>query len=181
MDAVADLLVVGAGHAGVAAATAFRQGGFQGSILMVTEEPELPYARPPLSKEYLCGERSFDRLGLRPGQYWTEARIDVRPGRRVTRVDPRARRVVVDDVGELGYGELIWAAGGTARRLACPNCELAGVHTVRSRADVDRIRSELHGASRIAVIGGGYIGLEVAAVLTKMGKAVTVLEALDRV
>jgi 3-phenylpropionate/trans-cinnamate dioxygenase ferredoxin reductase subunit len=180
MDA-ADVLIVGTGHAGTAAAVALRQAGYPGSIVMVGEELELPYERPPLSKEYLSGDRAFDRLALRPAKYWEDARVKMMLGRRVTSVDPAARRLTFADGDTLGYNELVWATGGYPRRIICPGRDLAGVHMVRSRADIDRIRAELDAASRVAVIGGGYIGLEAAAVLTKLGKPVVLLEALDRV
>jgi 3-phenylpropionate/trans-cinnamate dioxygenase ferredoxin reductase subunit len=148
---------------------------------MVGEELELPYERPPLSKEYLSGDRTFDRLALRPAKYWEDARVQMMLGRHVTSVDPAARRLTFADGDTLGYNELVWATGGYPRRINCPGRDLAGVHMVRSRADIDRIRAELDAVSRVAVIGGGYIGLEAAAVLTKLGKSVVLLEALDRV
>jgi 3-phenylpropionate/trans-cinnamate dioxygenase ferredoxin reductase subunit len=177
----ADVVIVGTGHAGSAAAVALRQGGYPGSIVMVGEERELPYERPPLSKEYLSGEKTFDRLALRSAKYWEDARVRMMLGRRVTSVDAAGCRIAFSDGDPLGYNDLVWATGGYPKRITCPGCDLAGVHMVRSRADIDRIRAELDAAARIAVIGGGYIGLEAAAVLTKLGKPVVLLEALDRV
>lgn len=176
-----DGLIVGAGHAGAQAAIALRQAGFAGSIGLLGDEPELPYERPPLSKEYLAGEKPFERLLIRNAAFWEERAVTLLPGRTVVAVDPAARRVTTADGDAIGYGELIWAAGGKARRIGCAGHDLAGVHTVRSRADVDAMIAELPQVERVAVIGGGYIGLEAAAVLTKLGRRVTVLEAQDRV
>ena len=175
-----DVLIIGAGHGGAQAAIALRQNKFEGSIALLGDEPELPYERPPLSKEYLSGEKAFERLLIRNAAFWEERQVTLLPGRTVTAIDPVAHAVTAD--GEaIGYGQLIWATGGKPRRLACDGHDLAGIHTVRTRADVDRMMAELDGVSRVAVVGGGYIGLEAAAVLAKLGKQVTVIEALDRV
>jgi 3-phenylpropionate/trans-cinnamate dioxygenase ferredoxin reductase subunit len=176
-----DILIVGAGHAGAQAAIALRQNKFEGSIAIVGDEPEFPYERPPLSKDYLAGEKPFERILIRPPAFWAERDIAMLAGTRVVAVDPRAHEVTTASGGRIGYGRLIWAAGGSPRALICTGHDLAGVHAIRSRADVDRLTSELGATTRVVVIGGGYIGLEAAAVLTKLGKHVTVLEALDRV
>ena len=178
----ADVVIVGAGHGGAQAAIALRQQGFDGSILLVGLDPEPPYERPPLSKEYLAGEKPFERLYIRPPQFWEERGIGLRPGSYVATVDPRAHEIVLGDGQRIGYGKLIWATGGDPRRLSCAGGDLSGVHSVRHRADVDRIRAELEtGARRVVVVGGGYIGLEAAAVLTKLGCQVSLIEALPRV
>ena len=176
-----DILIVGAGHAGAQAAVALRQQNFTGSIAIIGEEAELPYERPPLSKDYLAGEKVFERLLIRPPIFWQDREIRMLAGRRVESVDAAAHRVTDDEGHEIEYGHLIWAAGGRARRLKCQGGDLAGVHSVRTRVDVDRMIAELPEVHDVVVIGGGYIGLEVAAVLRKLGKSVTVLEALDRV
>ncbi len=176
-----DVLIVGGGHGGAQAAIALRTQGFAGSIAILGREEEPPYERPPLSKEYLAQEKPFERLYLRPREYWADKAVDLLLGREVTAVDPAARQVTCADGSVLSYGELIWATGGDPRRLTCPGAELAGVHYVRTRADVDALMAELPGVTRAVVIGGGYIGLEAAAVLTKLGKAVTLIEALPRV
>ena len=181
MDGHHDVLIVGAGHAGAQAAIALRQRGFAGSVALVGDEPELPYERPPLSKEYLAGDKPFERLLIRPASFWGERGMTMLAGRAVTQVDAAARRVGLADGGTLGYGTLIWATGGRPRRLACSGHDLRGVHAVRTRADVDRLIAELPAVARVVVVGGGYIGLEAAAVLRKLGKAVTVLEAQGRV
>lgn len=177
----ADVVIVGAGHGGAQAAIALRQQGFTGSIAIIGEEPELPYERPPLSKDYLAGDKPFERLLIRPAAFWSERQIDFRLGMRVNAVLPEEHQVTTEDGQSLGYRTLIWATGGAPRRLTCPGAEVAGVHYVRSRADVDQQIAELASVSRVVVIGGGYIGLEAAAVLSKLGKQVTVVEALDRV
>jgi len=176
-----DVVIVGGGHAGAQAAIALRQNRFDGAIAMIGAEAEWPYERPPLSKDYLSGEKTFERILIRPAAFWDERGVSMRLGHSVVAVDPGAHQVTLDDGSTVDYGHLIWAAGGSPRQLACPGHELMGVHTVRTRADADRMRDELDAASRAVVIGGGYIGLEAAAVLAKFGKRVTVLEALDRV
>jgi len=176
-----DILIVGAGHGGAQAAIALRQGKFEGTVAVIGDEPELPYERPPLSKEYLAGDKSFERILIRQPAFWEERQVAMLPGRRVVAVDPEAHRVTTTDGAEMGYGKLIWATGGHARRLSCDGHDLAGVHTVRTRADADRMIAELPDVINAVVIGGGFIGLEAAAVLAKFGKNVTLLEALDRV
>ncbi len=167
-----DVLIVGGGHGGAQCAIALRQQGFEGSIAIVGGEPDLPYERPPLSKDYLAGERPFERMLIRPQAFWDERQVTMRLSLPVTAVDPGARRVTLTDGSRIGYGILVWAAGGVPRRLP-------GAHTIRGRADVDRL--PLACAKRVTVIGGGYIGLEAAAVLTGLGKKVTLLEIEDRV
>jgi len=176
-----DVIIVGAGHGGAQAAISLRQQGFVGTIAMIGLEPEAPYERPPLSKDYLAGERPFERLLIRPVTFWAERNVELILGRSVDAVDATARIVVTDDGATFEFGDLIWAAGGDPRRLSCDGHDFAGVHSVRSRADVDAIIAELPGISCVAVVGGGYIGLEAAAVLTKLGKKVVLLEALPRV
>lgn len=178
----AEIVIVGCGHGGAQTAIALRQQGFAGSILMVGREPEPPYERPPLSKEYLAGEKPFERMLIRPRSFWDERDIALRLSTSIASVDPVARELGTSDGSRIGYGTLVWAAGGDPRRLDCPGADLNGIHTVRDRADIDRLRSELDaGARRVAVIGGGYIGLEAAAVLRKLDCEVVLLEALERV
>lgn len=176
-----DVVIVGGGHGGAQAAIALRQNGFGGSIALIGAEPDPPYERPPLSKDYLAGERPFERMLIRPLAFWQEREVTLMLGRSVTAIDAAAHRVTTDTGERIGYGRLIWAAGGSPRRLACVGHDLVGVHTVRTRADVDRMIDELPEVSRVVVIGGGYIGLEAAAALTRKGKSVVLLEAQDRV
>ena len=176
-----DVLIVGAGHAGAQCAMTLRQLGFAGTLAMVTEEADFPYERPPLSKEYLAGDKPFERIMIRPPAFWAERNVDVLRERRVDSVDPQGRTVTTGDGGTIGYGTLVWATGGSPRRLSCAGATLAGVHGIRTRADVDQLEAELPGVTRVVVVGGGYIGLEAASALTKFGKQVVLLEALDRV
>ena len=178
----ADVVIVGAGHGGAQCAIALRQNHFTGSIAMIGREPEPPYERPPLSKEYFAREKTFDRLYIRPPEFWGEKGVEMILGVEVLSVDPAAKQLGLSDGTTCTYGTLVWAAGGDPRKLPVPGGDLAGVHAVRTRADCDQLMGEIDGGVRnIVVIGGGYIGLEAAAVLTKLGCTVTLLEALPRV
>lgn len=176
-----DVVIVGAGHAGAQAAIALRQGKFEGSIAMIGDEPDMPYERPPLSKEYLAGDKTFDRIKLRPDTFWAERQVDMILGTRITAVDADAHLLTASGDRQIGYGKLIWATGGNPRILPLPGANARGVHAVRRKADVDRIMAELPDVRQVCVIGGGYIGLEAAAVLRKFDKQVTLIEALPRV
>ena len=177
-----DVVIVGSGHGGAQAAIALRQNGHEGSILMVSRDRNPPYERPPLSKEYLAGEKPFERIQIRPEQFWADKGIELRLGRNVNEVDPVAHELALSDDTRVSYRKLIWAGGGDARRLSCPGSDYAGIHYIRTRRDVDLLKEELAaGAKRAVIIGAGYIGLEVAAVLRKLGREVTVVEMLDRV
>lgn len=176
-----DVLIVGGGHGGAQAAMALRQQKFEGTIAIVGEEPELPYDRPPLSKEYLSGDKAWERLVFRDADAWAARDVTMLLGRRVGKVDSAAHLVTTDDGATFGYGTLIWATGGAPRMISCAGHHLSGVHSVRNRADVDQMMRELPDVREVVVIGGGYIGLEAASVLSKLGKKVTVLETMDRV
>ncbi len=178
----ADVVIVGAGHGGAQVALALRTNGFAGSILMIGREPEPPYERPPLSKEYLARDKEFDRLYIRPATFWAEKNVELALNTEVTAVDPAAHKLTLSNGGSVTYGKLVWATGGDPRRLSCAGADLAGVHAVRTREDEDRLMGQLDdGARQVVVIGGGYIGLEAAAVLTKLECKVTLLEALPRI
>ena len=178
----ADVIIVGSGHGGAQAAIALRQNGHEETILMVSRDRTPPYERPPLSKEYLAGAKSLDRLLLRKPEFWQDKGIDVELGANVAEVDAPAHEVVLGDGRRIGYRKLIWAGGGDARRLSCEGSDFAGIHSVRSRTDVDAIRADLdRAAKRAVVVGGGYIGLEAAAVLRTLGLSVTLLENQSRV
>ncbi len=177
----ADIVIVGSGHGGAQAAIALRQAGHDAPIIMLSRDRTSPYERPPLSKDYLSGEKPLERILIRPEAFWAERGIDLRLGTNVAEVDWLAHEIVTGGGARIGYRKLIWAGGGDARRLSCPGGDLAGIHTVRHRTDVDTLRAELDsGARRVVVIGGGYIGLEAAAVLRKLGCEVTLLEVLPR-
>lgn len=176
-----DVLIVGAGHAGAALAAALRQQGFAGSVGMIGSEPDYPYERPPLSKDYLSGEKDYERILIRPEGFWADKGIEVLRGETVTAVDPENQTVTTQSGSVFGYGNLVWATGGEPRRLDLEGGSLGGVMTMRTRADADHLSKLLPGVSNVVVIGGGYIGLESAAVLSKLGKQVTLLEMQDRV
>ena len=176
-----DVVIVGAGHGGAQVAIMLRTQKFAGTIAIIGDEPELPYERPPLSKEYFAGEKEFERIQLRPAKYWDEREVTMLLGKRVVSVDPAAHNVTTDGGETIGYGKLVWATGGHPRMLPIPGGDLPGVQGVRTRADADAMKAASETAGQIVVIGGGYIGLEAAAVLNKAGKKVVLLEALDRV
>jgi 3-phenylpropionate/trans-cinnamate dioxygenase ferredoxin reductase subunit len=185
VDADNTALIVGAGHAAGECATAIREQGWTGRIVMVGEEPHLPYQRPPLSKAFLSGESTVEQLYLKPQSTYDKARVEVMANTRVERINREARRVALSNGSEIGYTKLVLATGGRARRLALPNIEaiekLQNFHYLRTLDHVARIRTQFHAGSRLVIIGGGYVGLEVAAVAVKRGLHVTVLEALPRV
>lgn len=174
------VVIVGGGHSAAQAAIALRQRKFEGTVAIIGEETELPYERPPLSKDYLAGRKPFERLLIRPATFWHEREIAMLTGQRVVSVDPDAKIVRTHDGTAISYDDLIWAAGGHARALTGVAPGLAGIHTVRTRADIDRMMGELLSVTHVAVIGGGYIGLETAAVLAKLGKRITLIEAQER-
>ncbi len=179
---MSDLVIVGTGHGGAQAAIALRQHGFTGSITMVGRDSVPPYERPPLSKEYLAGEKPFERLLIRPPQFWAERQVELMLDTNVRSLDPAAKTLALSGGDTLAYGTLIWAAGGDPRRLSCPGAHLPGIFAIRDRADSESIAAALAaGARRAVVVGGGYIGLEAAAVLTKLGCEVVLVEMLDRV
>lgn len=176
-----DIAIVGAGHGGAQLAISLRQRGYDGTIALIGEEPEQPYERPPLSKEYLSGDKPWERMLIRQPAFWEERQVAMLTGRRVVSVDPAARTLATADGATIGYGQFVWATGGAPRRLSCDGADLSGVFTVRTRADADAMIAALPGVEQVVVIGGGYIGLEAAAVLTKLGCRVVLIEALDRV
>ena len=176
-----DVVIVGAGHGGAQVAVALRTQKFEGSIAIIGDEPELPYERPPLSKEYFAGEKEFERIQIRPAKYWDEREVTMLLNKRVVSVDPAAHSVNTDGGETIEYGKLVWATGGSPRMLPIPGGDLPGVQGVRTRADADAMKAASETAAQVVVIGGGYIGLEAAAVLRKADKPVVLLEALDRV
>jgi 3-phenylpropionate/trans-cinnamate dioxygenase ferredoxin reductase subunit len=176
-----DVIIVGGGHGGAQTAIALRQHGFTGSIAIVGEEVELPYERPPLSKEYFSGEKVRERLFIRPEAFWQEKDITLITGERVVSVDAGAHSITTAAGRSFAYGKLVWAAGGAPRRLPLEKGDAANVLAIRTLADADRLRDAAASAENVVIIGGGYIGLEAAAVLTKAGKQVTLLEMQERV
>jgi 3-phenylpropionate/trans-cinnamate dioxygenase ferredoxin reductase subunit len=171
-------VIVGAGLAGASAAATLRKEGFQGEMILVGEEPHLPYDRPPLSKEYLQGRRSFDTTLIRPASFFKENSIEMQLGVRATGVDPESR-VLETSEGPIHYNKLLIATGSKNRRLQVPGVDLEGVHELRTIEDADAIRASMRGHRRAAVVGMGFIGSEVAASLASMGREVTVVETLE--
>ena len=175
------VVIVGAGQAGAALAAKLRALGHAGEIVMLGDEPAPPYQRPPLSKAYLLGEMEEERLWLRAPDFWAENGVELRLGQPVSDLDPVAKTVTVG--GEvLAYDQLALTTGSTPRRLpAAIGGGLEGVFTVRTLADVDAMRAEFVAGRRVIIVGGGYIGLEAAAVASKLGLSVTVLEMAPRI
>jgi len=177
----ADVVIVGTGHGGAQAAIGLRQQGFEGTIKMIGRDTAPPYERPPLSKEYLAGDKGFERIMIRPEKFWADKAITLRLGAGVTAIDPRGHTLKLADGNEIGYGKLIWSGGGDPRRLPCPGANFRNVFYVRDKADADAMMAALDaGARRAVVVGGGYIGLEAAAVLRKLGCEVVLVEMLPR-
>src|SRR2546423_570207 len=177
---VRQIVIAGGGQAAVQAVDTLRRKGFAGGLTVVGEEPWLPYQRPPLSKKYLGGALERERLLIRPAQFFAEHQVQTQLGRRVSEILRREQRVRLDDGTVLAYDALLLATGSRPRRLAAPGTELPGVHVLRTLADADRIRAECAPGGRMVIIGGGYIGLEVAATARGLGLEVTVLEMAER-
>jgi 3-phenylpropionate/trans-cinnamate dioxygenase ferredoxin reductase subunit len=173
-------VIVGASHASVQAIDTLRREGHQGPIVLVGDEPHLPYNRPPLSKKFLSGELERERLLLRSPQFYDQARVEARLGVRVTAIDCGARRLRLGDGGELTYDRMLLCVGSQPRLLETPGQDLGGIHYLRTIADVEAIRADLPGARRLVVVGAGYVGLEAAASARHLGLDVTVLEMADR-
>lgn len=174
------VVIVGAGHAGGSAAGFLRQFGWQGPITLIGEEPLPPYQRPPLSKAWLKGEATGETLALRPLKFYAENGIDLRLSCRVTGIDRAARSVVLETGERLSYTHLIIAAGSRLRKLPVPGADMSGVLELRTAADADRVKAALRPGLDLAVVGGGYVGLEVAASATALGAKVTVVEREER-
>ena len=174
------VLIVGGGHAAGAAAAALRQAGFEGAITLVGAEPVVPYQRPPLSKAWLKGEATESDLLLRPVSFYAEKSITVELGRRVVSIDRPGGQAQLDDGRALAWDTLILATGSRLRKLPVPGADAQGVLELRTLADAERIRGALRPGTRLAVIGGGYVGLEVAASARALGAEVVVLEREPR-
>jgi 3-phenylpropionate/trans-cinnamate dioxygenase ferredoxin reductase subunit len=175
------IVVVGAGHAGGSAVAMLRQFGCKDAITLIGDEPLPPYQRPPLSKAWLKNEADGDSLLLRPASFYPGQDVALRLSTSVTAIDRAFRRVVLADGGTLAYDHLILALGSRARRIPLPGVELDGVLELRTAADADRLKAALGPGKHIAIIGGGYIGLEVAASARALEAEATVLEREDRV
>lgn len=179
--AKAGVVIVGGGQAGGEGAIALREGGYQGPVTIVGDEPYPPYERPPLSKALLLGEASIESTYLRGGGVFAERDIALKPGIRVAAIDRAGKGVGLSDGSGLAYDKLLLATGAVVRKLPLPSADLAGVFYLRTIADTLSIRERLTPAATIVVIGGGYIGLEVAASARKRGAAAIVVEVADRI
>ncbi|MEZ5559435.1 MAG: FAD-dependent oxidoreductase [Pseudomonadales bacterium] len=178
---MAAMVIVGAGHAAGQAAASLRQEGYKGEIVIIGDEPHIPYQRPPLSKAYLSGEQGLERVHLRPEKFYADQGITVKTGVRVEQIDTAARTVTTDQGETIAYTKLLLATGGRPRKLGIPGSDLAGIHYLRSIEDVDGIRADMAPGRKLVIVGGGYIGLEVASVAVKAGLEVHVLEMEPRI
>jgi 3-phenylpropionate/trans-cinnamate dioxygenase ferredoxin reductase subunit len=175
------IVIVGAGQAAVQAVDTLRRRGFAGKLTLIGAEPWPPYQRPPLSKKYLAGALERERLLIRPAGFFADHAVTTHFGRRVTDLAPRERHVRLDDGVVVPFDALLLATGSHPRPLPVPGADLEGVYYLRTIADADRIRAGLAGGGRLLIVGGGYIGLEVAATARELGVEVTVLEMAERV
>jgi 3-phenylpropionate/trans-cinnamate dioxygenase ferredoxin reductase subunit len=174
------IVIIGGGHAGGSAAAFLRQYGWAGRITLIGAEPVLPYHRPPLSKAWLKGEADAASLALRPDKFYADSRIDLRLNTVATRIGRAAKTVELADGESIAYDHLILALGARPRRLTIPGADLAGVLELRTVADADRLLSVLGPGRTLAIVGGGYIGLEVAASARALGTEVVVIEREPR-
>ena len=174
-------VIIGSGHAAAQLAPALRQEGWPGRILVVGEEPYLPYHRPPLSKALLAGEKTLEESLIRPAGVYQRDQIEFMLATRVAAIDRPGKRLLLDNGKHIPYDKLVLATGSRVRELCVPGAELNGVCYLRNYQDVERIRARLAAGKKAVIVGGGYIGLEAAAVLTGLGLAVTVLELAERV
>lgn len=175
------IAIVGAGHAAGQLVASLKQHKYSGRLLLIGEESWLPYQRPPLSKKFLSGELDAERLYVKPAAFYEDTQLELMLDTRVERIDTEANTLTTQRDAQCNYDKLVLALGSTPRKIDVPGAHLDGVSYLRNIADVDRIRSNLGKANRLAIIGAGYIGLEVAAVVRKMGIDVVVIEAQDRV
>jgi 3-phenylpropionate/trans-cinnamate dioxygenase ferredoxin reductase subunit len=175
------VIIIGAGQAGASCVAKLRNGGFDGQITLIGAEPVPPYQRPPLSKAYLMGDMALERLFLRPEAFYAENGIDLRMGQAVTAIDTAGRTVTLG--GEmLAYDDLVLTTGSVPNRLpAAIGGALDGVHVVRDLADVDAMAPRFVEGAKVLIVGGGYIGLEAAAVASKLGLQVTLVEMSERI
>ncbi|MDE2451038.1 MAG: FAD-dependent oxidoreductase [Gammaproteobacteria bacterium] len=175
------IVIAGGGQAAVQAIDTLRRKGFTRQLVLIGDEPWLPYQRPPLSKKYLAGALERERLLLRPAQFYESHSVATLLGRRVEEISRREQRLRLDDGSTVPYDALLLATGSRPRSLAAPGADLEGVYFLRTIADVARIRADWEPGKRLVIVGGGYIGLEVAATARELGLEVTVLEMADRV
>jgi 3-phenylpropionate/trans-cinnamate dioxygenase ferredoxin reductase component len=181
MKAMPGVVIIGAGQAAGQAAASLRQEGYEGTITMLGDEAHPPYQRPPLSKEYLSGQQGLDRVYVRPAKFYADRHIDIRTDVTVTAIDTTEKTVTTRTGDVVAWDKLLIATGSRPRILEIAGCDLPGIHYLRTVADVDRIRSAMETAKNVVIVGGGYIGLEVAAVMATAGRNVSVLEMEPRI
>jgi 3-phenylpropionate/trans-cinnamate dioxygenase ferredoxin reductase subunit len=176
-----NVIIVGAGQAAAQTAIFLRQNGFEGPVTMIGDEAYIPYERPPLSKAFLSGEIDLERMFMRPAAFYADKKIDLRLKTTVAHID-RVQKTVGLTTGEvLRYGKLVLATGGRVRKMICPGADLPGIHYLRNVDDVLAYRERLVPGLKLVIVGGGYVGLEVAAVAVQRGCQVTVLEMMPLV
>lgn len=174
-------IVIGASHSGAQMIQSLRQEGWTDRIVVIGDESHLPYHRPPLSKAFLLNERTAEQLNIRPPAAYEKAEVEFMLGKSVTNIDRTNKEVTLDDGTKLNYDKLAICTGARVRKIPVPGAELSGVHYLRTLDDVVGIKAQMETAKNAVIVGGGYIGLEVAAALRKQGMAVTVLEMASRV
>lgn len=175
------VVIAGAGHGAGQVVATLKQQKFAGQIVLIGDEPHLPYQRPPLSKKFLAGELAAERLHFKPASFYEDPHIEVKLTTRIDSIDRAAHRLQTTTGEIIAYEKLVLATGSRVRKVAVPGSDLRGVHYLRSIADVDAIRADIESRKRVAIVGAGYIGLEVAAVCRQLGLDVTVVEMADRV
>ena len=175
------VVIAGAGHAAGQVVATLKQKNFGGEIVLVGDEPCLPYQRPPLSKKFLAGELPAERLAFKPTSFYDDEHIDVRLNTHIDGIDRAVNCLRLADGSEIDYDRLVIAFGARARRMSVDGAGLAGVHYLRTIEDVNGIRAEIEAKGKLVIVGAGYIGLEVAAVCRQLGMDVTVIEMADRV
>jgi len=175
-----NIVIVGAGQCGGQAADALLRGGFAGHLVLLGDERHPPYQRPPLSKQLLAGKIGPERTFIRPAGYWAEKGVELRLGAHAQRIERDARAVVLADGSHIEFDALLLATGARPRQLDLPGRALTGIHDLRTLNDAQAIHAELRPGTRLSVVGGGFVGLEVAAVAVAMGASVTLLEAAPR-
>ena len=175
------IVIAGAGHAAGQIVASLKQHKFDGEIVLVGDEPHLPYQRPPLSKKFLAGELPAERLYFKPAGFYDEPGVELRLETTITAIERESKTVAVANGEAIGYDKLVLALGARARTLPVAGADLPGICRLRSISDVERIRELLDGSRRVVIVGAGYIGMEVAAVTRTLGHEVTVVEMTGRV
>jgi len=178
---MAAMVIVGGGHAAGQTCASLRQEGYKGEIVVIGDEPHIPYQRPPLSKQYLSGEHGVEKVHLRPAKFYADQNITLKLGVRAESIDIAAKTVTTSEGETIAYEKLLLATGGRPRKLTIPGSELAGIHYLRGIDDVDGIRADMAPGRKLVIVGGGYVGLEVASVAVTLGLEVHVLEMEERI